>query len=95
MAPISIQNRADLPRGVGKGYPKINRNMKKKKRKANANTKMRKTNICFMCGDFLKKQMRAQRLGVYRCSLEKEKRKGCIKQNTKKRNENRHLANLH
>ena len=29
MAPTSIQNGANLAQGVGKGYPKINRNMKK------------------------------------------------------------------
>ena len=29
MAPTSIQNEANLAQGVGKGYPKINRNMKK------------------------------------------------------------------
>ena len=29
MAPKSIQNGANLAQGVGKGYPKINRNMKK------------------------------------------------------------------
>ena len=29
MAPTSFQNGANLAQGVGKGYPKINRNMKK------------------------------------------------------------------
>ena len=42
MAPKSIQNGANLAQGVGKGYPKINKNMKNRKN-ANANTKMRKT----------------------------------------------------
>ena len=32
MAPKSIQNEANLAQGFGKGYPKINRNMKKKKK---------------------------------------------------------------
>ena len=36
IAPTSIQNGANLAQGVGKGYPKINRNMKnRKKRKLN------------------------------------------------------------
>jgi hypothetical protein len=42
MAPKSIQNGANLAQGVGKGYPKINRNMnklKKRKRKHKSDKK--------------------------------------------------------
>ena len=46
MAPTSIQNGANLAQGVGKGYPKINKNMKQKE-KANANTKMRNKSLSF------------------------------------------------
>ena len=66
MAPTPIQNGANLAQAVGKGYPKINRNIKKLKN-ANANTTIIKnTSSFFMCGDFHKKR-RAQRLGMYRC----------------------------
>ena len=37
IAPQSIQNGANLAQGVGKGYPKINNNMKKKNRKRKHN----------------------------------------------------------
>ena len=65
-------------------YEKVEKN-------ANANTKMRKIKIFFMCCDFLKKRI-AQRLG---CFFEKSDKKYCLKQSTKKRNENRQLANVH
>jgi hypothetical protein len=71
MAPKSIQNGANLAQGVGKGYPKINKNMKHRKKAANANTHIQSFSF-LMCGDFLKTR-RAQRLGVYRCFLNNKK----------------------
>jgi hypothetical protein len=71
MAPKSISNGANLVQGVGKGYPKINKNMKNRKN-ANANTKMRKNSFDFYVRRFPQKR-RAQRLGVYRCFIKNDK----------------------
>ena len=47
MAPTSIQNGANLAQGVGKGYSKINKNMKNR-RNANANTNNIVLRFCYV-----------------------------------------------
>ena len=54
MVPKSIQNGASLAQGVGKGYPKINRNMKNYKKRKRKHTNEKKTYISLCAAISLK-----------------------------------------
>ena len=77
MAPKSIKNGANLAQGVGKGYPKINRNINNR-RNANANTKMRTKQIFFYVCSGLRtnKDVQNRRRGRKLCPRRKARGQG-------------------
>ena len=64
MASGTINNCAFWPKGGGKGYPKINKNMKKYINNSNVKNPYNKKHVFQIWGDFLKNR-RAQRRDVY------------------------------
>ena len=93
MAPISTQNGTNLDHAGGKGYTKINTNMKQLRKNTNANTKMRTYAFVFMWGIFQKSDgATAGRLPMF---YNKKWQTCNRKHSTTKRIENRKWANLH